>query len=71
MTYFDAAQEELEAEYNARYDYISEAYAGMVETREQLEAESEDCAREAAEEEAAFIGPRQPRPVYDGDDIPF
>jgi hypothetical protein len=43
----------------------------MVETREQLEAESEDRAREAAEEEAAFIGPRLPRPVYDNDEIPF
>ena len=58
-------------EANARYDYITEAYAGMQEDPATLAAEMEECAREWEAEQAAFIGPCQPRPVYDNDEIPF
>ncbi len=72
--YFDHAREELEIEFNSRYDYITEAYAGMQETPDQLRAESEYWAEEEAREEAeltAAFGPAVHRIVYVNDDIPF
>ena len=74
MTYFDQAQEELEYEFNARYDYISEAYAGMQEDPRTLAYEAEADAAAWQAEQDAFIGPVQPLsvryPLMDGD-IPF
>ena len=67
---FDRAQEELEYEFNARYDYVREAYGDMVEDPRTLEYEAQADAAEWAAEQAAFIGPRRPAPVYE-DDIPF
>jgi hypothetical protein len=67
---FDHAQEELEYEFNARYDYVREAYGDMVEDEATLLAEAEACYAEWLAEQEAFIGPRLPAPVYE-DDIPF
>lgn len=73
MSYIQQIEND-EYEANAAYDYIREANAGMVETREQLDAEMEACAREWQAEQdeldAAF-GPAVLRPVYDNDEIPF
>jgi len=57
---FDAMREELEIEYNARFDYVREAFAGMAEDPATLAAEAADYAAEAAAEWTAFIGPRLP-----------
>lgn len=58
-------------EANAPYDYVREAYAGLCESPAALAYEMEECAREWEAEQAAFIGPRLPAPVYDNDTIPF
>ncbi len=74
MPYFDQGQEELEIEFNSRYDYITEAYAGMQECPIALRHEAEALEEEWQAEQAAFIGPRKPFPSYpraEGDDIPF
>lgn len=67
---FDQMHEELEAEFNARYDYVREAYGDMVEDEATLRYEAEACHAEWLAEQEAFIGPRLPAPVYE-DDIPF
>jgi len=58
-------QEELEYEFNARYDSISEAYAATA-------ADCNEMARQDAEYEreqfAAFIGPHKP---FGLEEIPF
>ena len=64
---FDAMRDELEIEYNSRFDYIAEAFAGMAEDPATLAAEAADYAAEADAEWAAFIGPRLPLT----DEIPF
>ena len=67
----DFMQEELEAEYDAQFDYITEAYAGMQEDPRTLELEAEAALAEWQAEYDAFIGPRQPLKVWTSDDIPF
>lgn len=67
---YDPAREELEIEFNSRYDYVQEAFGDMVEDPASLAYEAEACHAEWLEEEAAFVGPRLPAPVYE-DDIPF
>ena len=44
MTYFDQAREELEAEWNAQYDYVAEAHYGLSDTPEMLAFEAADMA---------------------------
>jgi hypothetical protein len=70
---FDRAQEELEYEFNARYDYLREAYGDMVESEESLRHEAEANEAEWQAEQDAFIGPRRPNaPQVTTDDfIPF
>jgi hypothetical protein len=67
---FDQFQDDMDYELNAPYDYIREAYAGMEEDPATLAAEAEADYEEWAAEQAAFIGPRLPAPVYE-DGIPF
>jgi hypothetical protein len=67
---FDRYQEEMDYEFNARYDYIAELAAEHRESDEALEYEAQACYAEWQAEQAAFIGPPAPRPVYE-DDIPF
>jgi len=61
----DPMQEELEIEFNSRYDYIAELKAEHEESPEMLAAEAAYYAEEEAAEAAAFIGPRQPVPVFE------
>jgi hypothetical protein len=75
--YFDARQEHDDYEANADADYIREAYAGMTETREQLDAEAkdrfeEDCERtcDDIETQGAKFG-RVWTGSYPTDEIPF
>ena len=76
---FDFEREELEIEFNARYDYIAELRAEHQETKEQLDAEMEWYAQLAKEEADAFIGPVKPiaprkfwnNPQPEDDEIPF
>ncbi len=69
MTFQD--QEDRDYELNAAYDYMHEAFGGECESIDSLLSEAIDCAREAAEEAAAFIGPRRPVVVDADDCIPF
>jgi hypothetical protein len=71
---FDRFQEEMDYEFNARYDYITEAYAGMQEDPAVLASEAEadylDWEAEQAELTAAF-GPIVLPRVWAGEDLPF
>lgn len=70
--FYDAFQEHCDYEMNARYDYISEAYAGTGETDEQLRYEQECYEAEAEIEHAAMVaeyGPWVAAVSYD--DLPF
>ena len=64
MTTTDNAQDELEIEFNSRFDYLSEAFGATA--RDCNEMARQDAEAEAAEA-AAFIGPHQPF----SDEIPF
>ena len=69
---YDQAQEELEYEFNARFDYVREAYGDMQEDPRTLQYEEEACHAEWLAEQEAFIGPVQPLSVrYPLMDIPF
>lgn len=68
---FDAMHEELEIEFNSRFDYIREAFGDMVEDPVTLDHEAQAYAEEWQAERDAFIGPRLPAPVYEDDIIPF
>jgi hypothetical protein len=78
--YYNAAQEELEIEYNSRFDYVSEAYGSTAETGDDWnpeytaeEIEEMKAAAEAADKtEGAFSFWYPHRNVaVNGDDIPF
>jgi hypothetical protein len=69
----DQAQFELEAEFNARYDYITEAFADMNDTPEMLAQEAqanfEDWCVEQQDAMEARGGPRFQVDLTD--DCPF
>lgn len=73
---YDFEREELESEWNARYDYIAELRAEHYESPQSLAYEAECYAEEAAAEEAewtAAFGPivRLAHPFMADDEIPF
>ena len=67
---FDRYQEEMDYEFNARYDYIAELKAEHEESQATLDAEAEADYQEWEAERMAFIGPVQPHD-YENDDLPF
>ena len=60
-----------EYELNADADYAHEAYYGLGDDAASLQGEAEDYARRAAEEAAAFIGPKLPVKTWENGDIFF
>lgn len=66
MNYRNAAEEELEIEFNSGFDYVSEAFGATA--RDCLAMAEDDAAAEAGEY-AAFIGPRLPFTA--DEEIPF
>jgi hypothetical protein len=70
---YDAAREELEIEWNSRYDAIHEMYHDLGDSVETLRYESqcqfEDDCIQAQDDMEARGGP--PAPLYSRDDILF
>ena len=66
--YYDAAREELEIEFNARYDYVREAYGDLAEDPATLRYEAEADEDDWRAEIGVPVGPLRP---YVSGDIDF
>jgi hypothetical protein len=64
-------QEEMEAEFNAKYDYVREAHYGLSDDPASLEYEMAECAREWDAMMTAAFGPIVHPASRQDDEIPF